>query len=185
MVKQRLTRTEILDAALALLREEGESALTARAVARQANCSVQPLYSLFGDMPGLAAALFEHARAWVANYNREHVAGSNPFASNGRAHLALARDEKHLFHFLYLSPHMQVDSFEELYRSVSMDGVEEFIQKRSGLSVDKAHELYLNMIIYTHGIASLIAVDAAEFGDEELEIRMDAAFRAFYESEGR
>ncbi|HBH1966161.1 TPA: helix-turn-helix transcriptional regulator, partial [Clostridioides difficile] len=108
MPEQKVGRETVLDAALGLLRERGETALSARTVAERAGCSVQPIYSLFGDMRGLVRALYDHARAWVAAYNREHVDdGRNAFEANGLSHLRLARTERHLFQFLYLSPHME------------------------------------------------------------------------------
>ena len=135
MPEQRVDRERVLDAALAIVREQGETALSARAVAQRAGCSVQPLYSLFGDMDGLVRALYDHARAWVAAYNREHEHdGKNPFESNGLSHLRLARTERNLFHFLYLSPHMEAIGFGEVYaqrvssRSAAM-------HRRAGTSV--------------------------------------------------
>ena len=103
MPEQKVGRETVLDAALGLLRERGETALSARTVAERAGCSVQPIYSLFGDMRGLVRALYDHARAWVAAYNLEHVDdGRNAFEANGLSHLRLARTERHLFQFLYL-----------------------------------------------------------------------------------
>ena len=63
MPEQKVGRETVLDAALGLLRERGETALSARTVAERAGCSVQPIYSLFGDMRGLVHALYDHARA--------------------------------------------------------------------------------------------------------------------------
>ena len=141
MPEQRVDRERVLDAALAIVREQGETALSARAVAQRAGCSVQPLYSLFGDMDGLVRALYEHARAWVAAYNREHEHdGKNPFESNGLSHLRLARTERNLFHFLYLSPHMEAIGFGEVYASVSLPEVQRCIEELGHLSPEDAHE---------------------------------------------
>lgn len=179
MPEQKVSREAVLDAALEIVREEGEAGLSARAVADRAGCSVQPIYSLFGDMAGLTAALYEHARAWVAEYNRSHEGdGKNAFESNGLSHLRLARAERPLFHFLYLSPHMEAAGFDEVYESVSIDGVQECIERLGGLHPEAARELYLNMIIYVHGMAAMLATGAS-FTEEELTRRMDAAFHGF------
>ena len=179
MPEQRVSREHVLDAALAIVREQGESALSARTVAQWAGCSVQPLYSLFGDMDGLVRALYDHARAWVGAYNREHEHdGCNAFESNGLAHLRLARTERTLFHFLYLSPHMHATGFEEVYESVAIDGVQQCIEELGHLSPEAARELYLNMIVFVHGMAAMLAT-GAEFTDEELLGRMDRAFHGF------
>lgn len=179
MPKQCVARETVLDAALCIVRSKGEAALSARAIAEVAGCSVQPIYSLFGDMPGLVGELYDHARAWVAAYNRDHAHdGANLFESNGFSHLRLAKTETNLFRFLYLSPHMHPRGFEELYQSVALDGVVECIQELGHLSEKAAHELYLNMIVYTHGMAAMIAC-GAQFTERELHERIDRSFRAF------
>ena len=66
----------------------------------------------------------------------------------------------------------------QVYESVAIDGVQECIEDLGHLSPEAARELYLNMIVYTHGMAAMIAC-GSHFTDEELAERMDAAFRAF------
>lgn len=177
MPEQRVGKEQVLDAALAIVREQGEAALSARAVAQRTGCSVQPIYSLFGDMQKLVRQLYDHARAWVSAYNREHERdGNNPFEANGLSHLRLARTERPLFRFLYLSSHMDAGSFEDVYESVSVDGVQQCIEELGNLSPEAARTLYLHMIVYTHGMAAMLATGAS-FTDEELHARMDEAFR--------
>ena len=179
MPEQRVSREQVLDAALAIVREQGEAALSARSVAQRAGCSVQPIYSLFGDMQELVRQLYDHARAWVGAYNREHrYDGDNAFESNGLSHLRLARTERALFHFLYLSPHMEATGFNEVYESVAIDGVQQCIEELGHLSPETARELYLNMIVFVHGMAAMLAT-GAQFSDEELHARMDRAFEGF------
>lgn len=73
MPPARFGRKDVLDAALEIVRERGYEVLSARAVAERAGCSVQPIYSLFGDMTGLMQQLYKHARAWVTEYNVKHA----------------------------------------------------------------------------------------------------------------
>lgn len=179
MPQQRFGREEVLDAALEIVRERGHEVLSARVVAERAGCSVQPIYSLFGDMDGLMRALYEHARAWVTAYNAEHAGdGDNLFESNGLTHLRLAREESELFTFLYLSPYLNAHSLEDLYLSVSQPGVEECIVELGHLSAEAAHELYLNMIVFTHGLAVMVAA-GADIPEDELADRVFVAFQAF------
>ncbi|MBE6470684.1 MAG: TetR/AcrR family transcriptional regulator [Coriobacteriaceae bacterium] len=179
MPAQKFNRETVLDAALELVRERGYDMLSARMIAERAGCSVQPIYSLFGDMESLMRALYEHARAWVSAYNQAHAGdGANPFESNGLSHLRLASEEPQLFAFLYLSSYLGAQSLDDLYRSVTQPGVEECIQELGHLDADAAHELYLNMIVYTHGLAVILAT-GARIPPEELAGRMDASFRAF------
>jgi AcrR family transcriptional regulator len=184
MPEVRFSEESVLDSALALVRKQGYRTLSARSIANAAGCSVQPLYSRFGGMDGLMKALYEHARQWVIRYNKKHAAEAcNAFASNGRSHIRLAQEERNLFEFLYLSPYMPAESIDSLFESVSQPGVQEEIAKRGGVDMDRARELYVNMIVYTHGLASMIACGAS-FSDEELEPLMNNAFDAFAAAAG-
>ena len=167
MPQQRFGRESVLDAALEIVRERGHEVLSARVVAERAGWD------------GLMHALYEHARAWVRAYNVEHAGdGENLFASNGLAHMRLAREESQLFGFLYLSPYLDAHNLEELYASVSQPGVEECIVELGHLSPKAAHELYLNMIVYTHGLAVMLAT-GTDIPDGEIAERIFTAFSAF------
>lgn len=61
------TRTSIVEAAAALLRDGGPAAVTTRAVAQAAGVQAPTIYRLFGDKDGLVDAVAEHVLAgWVA-----------------------------------------------------------------------------------------------------------------------
>jgi AcrR family transcriptional regulator len=184
MPEVKFSEEGVLDSALELVREQGYRTLSARTIAKAAGCSVQPLYSRFGGMDGLMRALYERARRWVVDYNKEHAGEAvNSFAANGRSHIRLAQEERNLFEFLYLSPYMPADSIDTLFESVSQPGVQDELANREGVDAVRAHELYVNMIVYTHGLASMIACGAS-FSDDELEPLMDNAFYAFAASAG-
>jgi len=179
MKKQVFSKENVLDSALFIMREKGYAAVTARAVAEQTGCSVQPIYSMFEDMNGLMEALYAHTLGWVTQYNQRHKSTlSNAFSSNGRAHLRLAQDEPNLFSFLYMSPYLKASTMGDLLSIAMQPGVTDEIMDCGGLDETTAKELYLNMIVYTHGLASMLLAGAA-FTDEELAARLDAAFHAF------
>ena len=65
---------EVLDAALALLVEEGDQ-LTMTAVARRASCSKETLYKWFGDRDGLLTATvrWQASKVRARDYDRQHL----------------------------------------------------------------------------------------------------------------
>ena len=65
-----------------------------------------------------------------------------------------------------------------MYESVAVDGVQACIEELGNLSPEAARELYLDMIVYVHGMAAMLAT-GAQLSDEELRERMDRAFRGF------
>lgn len=64
----------VLDAALGLLVEGGEKALTTAGLARAANCSKESLYKWFGDRDGILEAMIVHQASKVRASTAEHGA---------------------------------------------------------------------------------------------------------------
>ena len=181
MGRQRFSEDEVLGAALGIVMRDGYKSVTARRVADAAGCSAQPLYSRFGGMEGLMESLYERALEWVAEYNRTHAHDAQTvFASNGLAHIRIAQEKPRLFEFLYHSRYMGAGSIEQLFSRVSQPSMEEEISACYMLTPVAAHALYIDMIVYTHGFASMLAV-GARFSDGELMEHLNSAFESFLE----
>ena len=58
---KKVSREDIIDAAVEVLREGGFSAVNARSVAQKLGCSTQPIYFSFQNMSELKLALTERA----------------------------------------------------------------------------------------------------------------------------
>lgn len=70
------TRAHIVEVAAGLLREEGTSAVTTRAVAQAAGTQAPVIYRLFGDKEGLLDAVAEHVfAAYVAGKKLDEPGG--------------------------------------------------------------------------------------------------------------
>ena len=54
--KIRITREEIIAAAVEIVRRDGDAALNARSVAAELHCSTQPVFSNFASMEELRSA---------------------------------------------------------------------------------------------------------------------------------
>ena len=103
---RKVSREEIVDAALDVLRDGGFSAVNARSVARMLGCSTQPIYFSFQNMDELKAALTErtvqlHERR-VRDSLRAHQGNDSRYSSYGMGFVQFAAEEKQLFRWLYL-----------------------------------------------------------------------------------
>lgn len=179
MPKQKITKENILEAAFQLVRRQGFESVNARNVAKQAACSVQPIYSCYQNMEQLMEELFEYSRQYQLQYVRERLVEDNYFGSTGKCHITFAKDEPNLFKFIFLSKYIKCVTIEDIYRQYGLEEVSSNIETSFGLSEDKAKQLYLDMMIYTHGIASTIAAGAIELSAEEVHKNADRAFTAF------
>lgn len=179
MPKQKITKQIILDSAFELLRFSGHEAVNARSVAKSTGCSVQPIYSYYENMSELMQELFAYTQQFLSQYIEKNASQECYFESIGKCHIGFAKDEKYLFRFLYLSEYMNAASFEDIIRQCTRDDVTESIMNTLNLSAEESKKIYLNMMLYTHGIASMIATGAADISNEDIHRLTDAAFRAF------
>lgn len=86
------------EAALQIVREEGSSALTARALAARLGCSVKPVFSLFKNMEEVQQAVLGAAHDLYQGYLEEDMAGGKypPYKASGMAYIRFAKEEKEL-----------------------------------------------------------------------------------------
>lgn len=180
MPKQKITKEMILDAAFTLLRIQGHEAVNARGIAAQAGCSVQPIYSCYSNMSELMQELFLYTQDFLTAYVEKYADKNYYFSSIGRCHVSFAREEKNLFCFLFLSKYMGGHGLEGIYRKCARQDVTKDIMKTLAISETEAKRLYLHMMLYTHGIASMIATGAADISDTEIRELANSAFNAFF-----
>jgi AcrR family transcriptional regulator len=158
---------------------EGFEKVNARSIASKIGCSVQPIYSYFNNMEALMIHLHEYVNQYYIRYVEANANKQNYFGSIGKSHIFFANNEKHLFRFMFLSPYLQAESFRDFYKKLERSDVTQSIQDTLGLAKPDAEELYLNMMIYTHGIACMIATDAVDVAYEEAYLKVSFAYSSF------
>ena len=103
---RKVSKEQIIDAAVEVLRDDGFSAINARSVAKKMGCSTQPIYFSFKNMDELKAALTQrtielHTRR-VRDSLRAHEGSDSRYSSYGMGFVKFAAEEKQLFRWLYL-----------------------------------------------------------------------------------
>ncbi|MBQ9861847.1 MAG: TetR/AcrR family transcriptional regulator [Clostridia bacterium] len=154
--KVKVTKAEIVKAALAVVREHGAGVLNARTVAAVLNCSTQPIFSNFSTMDELRLAVVEQADILCQEYmQREEESGVFPaYKANGMAYIRFAKEEKELFKLLYMRDRSR--------ESISSDSehlakMEDLVYDNTGLSGLEAKLFHLEIWAYVHGIAAMFA----------------------------
>ena len=154
--KVKVTKDEILDAAVAVVRENGAQAINARTLASALQCSTQPIFSNFATMDELRLAVVEKADVLCQEYMRREVeSGEYPaYKASGMAYIRFAKEEKELFKLLY----MRDRSTESVAKESDVnDAMELMVQHNTGLDAAKAKLFHLEMWACVHGIATMFA----------------------------
>ena len=154
--KVKITKDEIVAAAVQIVRQNGAQAINARTVASALNCSTQPVFSNFATMDELRLAVAEAADALCQAYiQREVESGEYPaYKASGMAYIRFAKEEKELFKLLY----MRDRSAEQIPETTNLGlQMEDIVHTNTGLSGADARLFHLEMWVYVHGIATMFA----------------------------
>lgn len=154
--KVKVTREDIIKAAVSIARESGAQAINARNIAAILDCSTQPIFSNFSTMEELRFAVAQKADELCQNYIlREIESGKFPtYKASGMAYIRFAKEEKELFKLLY----MRDRSGESVPDGSHLtDEMENIVHNNTGLSGEDAKLFHLEMWAYVHGIAVMFA----------------------------
>ena len=153
--KAKITRDEIVDTALELVRACGEDAINARAVAVRLNCSTQPIFSNFATMQELRRAVIESAyKRYLGYLEREAEGGLYPmYKSTGMAYIRFAAEERELFKLLF----MRDRTGEDTSPPPDFEAAKEMIVMANGVTPEVANLMHLEMWCCVHGIGVMIA----------------------------
>ena len=158
----KVTKEKIVEIALTIVRTEGEQALNARSIASMLNCSTQPVFSNFASMEELRAAVIERAYKIFDEYTRKEAeSGRYPeYKATGMAYIRFAKEEKALFALLFMRRREEeIESEADRFKhSVKMVG------GAVGLNEEKASLFHLEMWIFVHGIATMLATGYLDLG---------------------
>jgi len=168
--KVKVTKEEIISAAVELVRQHGVPAINARTVASMLNCSTQPVFSNFSTMEELRLSVVEKADAICSDYIRREIEnGTFPaYKASGMAYIRFAKEEKELFKLLYMRDRSDEHVPE---RSALTDEMESLVHHNTGLGGIDAKLFHLEMWAYVHGIAAMFATGFLDL-DWELVSKM-------------
>lgn len=179
MPTQRITKEMLLNAAMDLLEEQGQSAVTVMAVSKRAGCSPQPVYSSWRNMKEMWWELSKMVSAKVQALAAEHIDPEDPFRSIGQAYATVARENPHLFLAFAAARRPPIHSLKEFMEDEADPEVTRNLKKRLGISLKAARQLHLHLLIYTTGVCTIYTACSPEMPLAKLFNQMEGAYEAF------
>ena len=154
--KVKITKDEIINAALEIVRINGEQTINARSIAATLNCSTQPVFSNFSSMESLRLAVAQRADLLCREYIRREVESGEypPYKASGLAYIRFAKEERELFKLLYMCDRFgePLPEGNQLHNDMEM-----IVQKNTGMDEQSSKLFHLEMWAFVHGIATMFA----------------------------
>ena len=157
-----LTKEAVTAAGLAIVRREGQNALTARALSRELGCSLSPIFTVFKDMDEIQVPVKKAAEDFFADFMKDVNEFEPAFKEFGLRLVRFAKQDGNLFDMLFLSRGGRSDIAGQIAQRSLMD-----IQQNYDLTDSQASMIFKQLWPVATGIASLCVHRPMAFSEEE------------------
>nr|WP_330406265.1 hypothetical protein [Eisenbergiella massiliensis] len=150
----------ILNTVLDITREAGFEAVNARSIAGRLQCSTRPIFTCYNSMEELKAGFLDFAYDIYSQYVADYSASIkvSPCLLLPLSYIEFARDETNLFKLLFIKD-MDLDMTEarDFYREKGNEKKAGIFSEAIGVEPERAKEIFLDLFLYSHGMAVLTA----------------------------
>ena len=175
--KAKISRDMVVDAALAVIRRDGAENLNVRTVARQLNCSTQPVMYYFATMEELRRAAYERLDRLHTEYLLTAKPGQDPLLEIGLNYIRFAIEEPGWFRFLFQSGYGAGSDLLSVIDSEELLPILSVLQAELGMSMERTKEVFLTIALFAHGYASIIANNDLRYDETQAAAGLERAFR--------
>lgn len=176
--KPKFTREEVARVALAIVKEEGVAALTARELGKRLGCSPSPIFTIFKNMEEVKWAARELALKEFEEYAGDFREYSPAFKRIGMLMVSYAIHEPELYKLLFMQEHPQGRSLDDTMGELGSlaDTSIELIQGDYGMTRAEAELLFQQVWVHTFGLGTLCAMKVCDFTEEEIAVKLGQVF---------
>lgn len=158
--KARITKEMILNIVLEITRETGFETVNARNIASKLECSTRPIFTCYENMDELKSDFldfaFEVYNQYVADYNNSVKV--NPCLLLPLSYIAFADEETNLFKMLFICDmDLNMREPKDFYNEIGNETKAMIFAKTIGIELEAAKSIFLDLFLYSHGIAVLTA----------------------------
>ncbi len=175
----KIKKEDLIKGSIKIIRDEGDSNLSARNLAKVVGCSTQPIFRLFTNMDDLKRTVYDDVYELQKKYLLRGNEHQVPFIGVGLSYIDFATKEKNLFKFLFMSSFTKYNNILEMADNEDGKKYTEMIIKSTGLSPESSKQIYINTWLIIHGIASMMATTNSKLTRNDIETIIFDAFKGY------
>lgn len=175
--KVKITEDSIIEASIQLIREQGIESLNARELAKRLNCSTQPIFWKFKNIQELKETVYKKVEDIYEEYMINGMKEANSFLGMGLAYISFAKNEKNLFKLIFMSDSIKIESIFEMAEGKDNHEIIKLIMRKTNLQEESAKQLYVDIWMVIHGIASMLAANSCNFTENEIKTILKDSFQ--------
>ncbi len=174
-----ITKQDILNAGIQLIRENGIRSVNARSLAKSLSCSTKPLFRIYKNMEELKKDIKKELDIYYNDFMEKNMTNENRLLSQGISYIEFARSEKMIFSSLFMNMTMAGSSLQDIIHAEWNRTSIENAKALTGLSTEKAEMLFINFWLYSHGIATQIVSNDIDIPLDLVKKLLKNAFNRF------
>ena len=165
-----ISKDNILNTALEIVREKGIDAVSNREIAKKLNCSIRPIYYQFKNSEELIKELNKVMIKYFYEMPKYKQTGIN--------YIKFAKEEKNLFKVLFMSKtNLSISEFIGAAED-NINNIFKLIKGSTKLNDEDIMSFHTKMWLFTHGLATLLACDAIKLNDKQISELLSSEFKA-------
>lgn len=175
--KAKFTREQIVQAAVAVTREQGISAVTAREVGMKLGTSSTPVFVAFENMDDLKNEVYNEVKNQYFQYINEGLNYTPVFKAFGLRMIQFAKEYPNLFKVLFINSNDDVVDYGEMILGFpGADLCLNAIKEQTGLNDEQVELLFKQVLVTGLGICYLVSSNTCTFTDDELDEYLGLAY---------
>lgn len=171
--RQKITKEMILQGAIQLTEQYGMDYLSSKTLAKQLNCSTQPLFWYYDTLQDIKDEVVKYAEQLFSEYLRREIPEMTPYKAIGINYIRFAEEHKQLFRLLLMSNKVGQDI---LNSEPNLPFIIQTLKSEHSFSDDVATKIARQMWIFVHGIATMFATDTANISPSEVSEMVTEVF---------
>ncbi len=164
--KPKITKDMILNTVLKITQEMGFEAVNARSIASKLQCSTRPIFTCYENMEELKKDFLDFAFEFYNQYVAEYGKSENikPCLLLPLSYIEFAKEETNLFKLIFIND-MDLDMTEanDFYKELGNEEKATAFSEMIGVQTERGKKIFLDLFLYTHGIAVLTATGKLSF----------------------
>lgn len=182
----KITKEMILNTVLLLTRERGFETVNARSIAERMQCSTRPIFTCYENMEELKHEFLEFAYEFYSRYVSDYsdTAKVSPYLVLPLSYLEFAQGETHLFKLLFINDmDLKMTEAEDFYDEADNVKRAEVFAETIGVGLERAKKIFLDLFLYTHGMAVLTATKKLSLDRNSAETMLTSLLSALIRQE--
>lgn len=168
----KITKEMILNTVLEITRATGFETVNARSIASRLKCSTRPIFTCYENMDELKKEFLDFAYKFYEQYVTDYSSSTNisSYLLLPLSYIEFAQEETQLFKLLFIKD-MDLDMVKakDFYKEIGNEKKAEKFSDTIGMDLSRGKAIFLDLFLYTHGIAVLTATSKLSLARDDIE----------------